>query len=166
MSPYGVMFRDEFGNLEKYPYTQAGVNPLWGVDDNTRTNTDILNSYRLNANALVTVPWVEGLTYRVNFLNNVTKNESGTFTNENYYVQEGEAASRYSPSIIQGFLTNANSNLNRNGISSYVFDNILNYKNTFGKHSVDVTLVATRDNQKYTLINFTGNNFAAMGIQH
>jgi len=163
MSPYGVMYRDEQGNLEKYPYTQSGINPLWGVNDNTRTNTDILNSYRLNANALVTVPWVEGLTYRVNFLNNVTKNESGTFTNENYYVQEGDAASRYSPSVIQGFLTNANGNLNRNGISSYVFDNILNYKNTFGKHSVDLTLVATRDNQKYTLINSTGNNFAANG---
>jgi TonB-linked SusC/RagA family outer membrane protein len=163
MSPYGVMYRDDQGNLEKYPYTQSAINPLWGVNDNTRTNTDILNSYRLNANALVTIPWVEGLTYRVNFLNNVTKNESGTFTNENYYVQEGESPNRYSPSVIQGFLTNANGNLNRNGISSYVLDNILNYKNTFGKHSIDVTLVATRDNQKYTLINTTGNNFAANG---
>lgn len=163
MSPYGVMFRDELGNLEKYPYTQSGVNPLWGVDDNTRTNTDVLNSYRLNTNALFTIPWIEGLTYRVNFLNNVTKNERGTFTNENYYIQEGESASRYSPSVIQGFLTNANGNLERSSTSSYVFDNIINYKNTFGKHGIDVTLVATRDNQKYTYINTTGNNFAANG---
>ncbi|WP_229213763.1 SusC/RagA family TonB-linked outer membrane protein [Dyadobacter psychrotolerans] len=163
MSPYGVMYRDDQGNLEKYPYTQSAVNPLWGVDDDTRSNTDILNSYRLNANALVTIPFVEGLTYRVNFLNNVTKNERGNFTNEKYYVQEGDAASRYSPSVIQGFLTNANGNLERSGISSYVFDNIINYKNTFGKHGIDVTLVATRDNQKYTYINSTGSNFAANG---
>jgi TonB-linked SusC/RagA family outer membrane protein len=163
MSPYGVMYRDDKGNLEKYPYTQSGVNPLWGVDDNTRSNTDILNSYRLNANALFTAPWIEGLTYRVNFLNNVTKDEKGTFTNENYYVQEGEGIGRYAPSVIQGFLTNANGNLERSGISSYVIDNIINYKNSFGKHDIDVTLVATRDNQKYTYINTTGSNFAANG---
>jgi TonB-linked SusC/RagA family outer membrane protein len=163
MSPYGVMFRDELGNLEKYPYTQSGVNPLWGVDDNTRTNSDVLNSYRLNANALLTVPGITGLTYRINFLNNVSKNERGTFTNENYYVQEGENASRYSPAVIQGFLTNANGNLERSGTSSYVLDNIVNYKNNFGKHGIDVTLVATRDNQKYTYVNTTGNNFAANG---
>lgn len=163
MSPYGVMYRDDQGNLEKYPYTQSAINPLWGVDDNTRENMDVLNSYRLNANALVSVPWVRGLTYRVNLLNNVTKNEKGSFTNERYYVQEGDAASRYTPAVIQGFLTNANGNLERSGITSYVFDNILNYKNEFGRHSIDLTAVATRDYQKYTYINSTGNNFAANG---
>lgn len=163
MSPYGVMYRDDQGNLEKYPYTQSLINPLWGINDGTRENRDILNSYRLNAHALITVPWVQGLSYRVNYLSNVTKNESGSFTHESYYVQEGDNISRYAPSTIQGFLTNANGNLNRNGIKSYVVDNILSYRNTFGKHGIDVTLVATRDHQRYELINSTGNNFAANG---
>src|SRR3546814_4372806 len=38
MSPYGVMFRDDEGNLEKYPYTQSSVNPLWGLEDDLRDN--------------------------------------------------------------------------------------------------------------------------------
>ena len=56
MSPYGVMFRDDQGNLEKYPYTQSGVNPLWGVDDGTRDNEDLLHNYRLNTHAVIKVP--------------------------------------------------------------------------------------------------------------
>ena len=163
MSPYGVMYRDDKGNLEKYPYTQSGINPLWGVNDGTRENVDILNSYRLNTNALVTIPWVEGLTYRVNLLNNVTKNESGNFTYEDYYIQEGSGIQRYDPTVIQGFLPSANGNLNRNGISSYVFDNIINYKNSFGNHDVDVTLVGTRDSQKYNYMNTTGSNYSSNG---
>ncbi|PWJ55018.1 TonB-linked SusC/RagA family outer membrane protein [Dyadobacter jejuensis] len=163
MSPYGVMYRDDLGNLEKYPYTQSGINPLWGVDDGTRDNINILNSYRLNTNALISIPWIQGLTYRVNLLNNVTKNETGNFTYEDYYVQEGEGIQRYDPSVIQGFLTNANGNLNRNGINSYVFDNIVNYKNDFGNHGIDLTLVATRDNQKYNYMNTTGSDFSANG---
>ncbi len=163
MSPYGVMYRDDQGNLEKYPYTQSSINPLWGIADGTRDNRDNLYNYRLNTNALITVPWLEGLTYRVNFLSNVNKNERGTFTHENYFVQEGEGLARYSPAVIQGFLTNAGGNLERSGITSWVFDNIVNYKNTFGKHGIDLTLVATRDNQKATYMNVTGTNFAANG---
>jgi hypothetical protein len=31
MSPYGVVYRDDLGNLEKYPYTQSLISPLYGV---------------------------------------------------------------------------------------------------------------------------------------
>src|SRR5690606_26307632 len=33
LTPYGVMYRDDQGNLEKYPFTQSQINPLWGVGD-------------------------------------------------------------------------------------------------------------------------------------
>lgn len=69
MSPYGVMFRDDKGNLEKYPYTQSAMNPLWGVDDYTRDNKDIRNNYRLNAYAIVEVPWIKGLNSLVSIKN-------------------------------------------------------------------------------------------------
>lgn len=162
-SPYGVMYRDEQGNLEKYPYTQSGINPLWGINDGTRSNQDVRSNYRINSNAIVSVPWVEGLTYRINLLYNNTSNESGNFTNERYYVQEGDNPSRYLPSTLQGFLTNANGVINTYGTKSYVFDNIINYKNTFGKHGIDLTLVATRDHQQYQLVGSSGSNFAANG---
>lgn len=163
MSPYGVMFRDDQGNLEKYPYTQSAVNPLWGVDDGTRANEDVRNTYRLNAYAVVSVPWVKGLSYRATYLINQEKWKEGNFYYEGYYVQEGEGLARYSPATVQGFLARANGNLLNDNTYSYVFDNILNYKNTFGKHGVDVTLVATRDYTKWERINTTGSDFAANG---
>lgn len=163
MSPYGVMFRDDQGNLEKYPYTQSSINPLWGVDDDTRKNTDIRNNYRLNAYALIDAPWVKGLNYRINVLTNLDNNQSGNFTNENYYIKEGEGLARYEPATVVGFLSTANGNVDNNKTFSYVFDNILNYKNTFGKHSVEATAVATRDYRRYEQINSTGSDFAGNG---
>lgn len=163
MSPYGVMYRDSLRNLEKYPYTQSAINPLWGVDDGTRTNMDLRNSFRLNTYAVVSIPWIKGLSFRMNLLSTLDNNQSGNFTNEDYYVKEGENADRYYPSTIQGFLTSANGNIDNNSTATYVFDNILNYKRTFGKNSIDATLVATRDNRIYEQENATGSNFASNG---
>jgi len=163
MSPYGVMFRDELGNLEKYPYTQSAINPLWGINDNTRDNEDIRNNFRLNAYGIVDVPWVKGLNYKINLMSNYDQNQSGTFTNENWYIAEGAGLARYSPATVVGFLTLANGNIDDNNTFSYVFDNILNYKNTFGKHSVEATAVATRDFLRYEQVNSTGSDFAANG---
>jgi TonB-dependent starch-binding outer membrane protein SusC len=163
MSPYGVMFRDDQGNLEKYPYTQSGVNPLWGVDDGTRDNEDLLHNYRLNTHAVIKAPWVEGLSYRVNYLLNQDNTYYGNFYYEDYYVQEGESSDRYSPATIQGFLTNANGSMDNRKAFSYVFDNIINYNKSFGKHALDVTAVATRDYMKYTRNNSVGRDFAANG---
>lgn len=163
MSPYGVMFRDDQGNLEKYPYTQSAVNPLWNVDDGTRDNKDAGNAYRLNAHALVSVPWVKGLTYRATYLINQEKWELGNFYYESNFVQEGEGLARYSPATVQGFLARANGNIRTDNTYSYVFDNILNYKNNFGNHGIDVTVVATRDYTKWNRINTVGTDFAANG---
>jgi len=163
MSPYGVMFRDDKGNLEKYPYTQSAMNPLWGVDDNTRDNKDIRNNYRLNAYAIVDVPWIKGLNYKINLQSNLDQNQSGNFYNENYYIKEGEGLARYEPATVVGFLASANGNIDNNKTFSYVFDNILNYKQTFEKHSVEGTLVATRDYRRYEQVNSTGSDFGANG---
>lgn len=163
MSPYGVMFRDDQGNLEKYPYTQSSLNPLWGVDDGTSENQDIRNNYRLNTYAVVTVPWVKGLSYRINYLTNIDKIQSGSFYYENYFVAEGTGLPRYEPATLRGFLSSANGNLLNSKTYSYVIDNIINYKNSFGKHIIEATLVATRDYSKYEIIYVTGSDFLANG---
>lgn len=163
MSPYGVMFRDDQGHLEKYPYTQSSINPLWGVQDGTRDNKDIRTNYRLNAYAVFDAPWIKGLSYRINLLTNLDRWFSGNFTNENYYIKEGEGLARYEPATVVNFLATANGNLLNSKTNSYVFDNILNYKNTFGKHSIEATAVATRDYTKYEIINVTGSDFSANG---
>ena len=164
MSPYGVMFRDAEGKLlEKYPYTQSAVNPLWGVHDDTRDNQDIRNNYRLNSYALVSLPWVKGLTYRLNYVVSQDANQSGNFYYETNYIKEGEGLARYEPSVVAAFLTQANGNIDNNKTYSYVVDNILNYKQLFGKHGVDATLVATRDYRRYEQVNSTGSDFASNG---
>lgn len=163
MSPYGVMYRDDKGNLEKYPYTQSLQNPLWGVNDGTRDNKDIRNNYRLNSHLVLKAPWVKGLTYRLNYLLNQDRGFIGDFTYESSFIAEGEGIARYSPAAIQGFLSRANGTLYNNSTYSYVVDNIINYKQDFGKHSVDVTAVATRDFRRFESVRTTGSDFAANG---
>ncbi len=163
MSPYGVMYRDDLGNLEKYPYTQSGTNPLWGVTNDVSDNDDIRNNFRFNAYTVVDIPWVEGLSYRLNLQTNLDKNQSGSFYYEDNYIAEGEGLARYSAAVVQGFLSRANGNIDNNSTFSYVLDNILNYKHVFGLHSVDVTAVATRDLRQYKQVNTTGSDFAANG---
>jgi TonB-linked SusC/RagA family outer membrane protein len=164
MSPYGVVYRDSLGDLEKYPYTQSLINPLWGVNDGTIDNMDITTTYRLNTYGVVTLPWIKGLSYRMNLLNNQERHDAGNFTYERYYIKEGAGiAGRYDPASVQSLLSNANGNLMTDVTNSYVFDNILTYERAFGKHRLTATAVATRDHLKFQDINSTGSNFAANG---
>ena len=164
MSPYGVEYRDSLGHLEKYPYTQSLISPLWGVNDGSIKNVDVTNNFRLNAYAVVKIPWIKGLSYRSNLLSNVDKRETGNFTYENYYIKEGAGiAGRYDPASVQSLLSNANGNIANSNTRSYVLDNIVTYDNSFGRHHITVTLVATRDHLKSDTLNATGSNFAANG---
>ena len=164
MSPYGVIYRDSLGDLEKYPYTQSLINPLWGVNDGTIKNIDIYNTFRLNSFALVSIPWIKGLSYRINLLSNFEKHQSGNFYYEDYYIKEGAGiAGRYDPASVQSLLSNANGNLDNSSTNSYVLDNILTYDHSFGEHRINATAVATRDQLKSEDINATGSDFASNG---
>lgn len=166
MTPYGMMYRNEAeGLLEKYPQTQSQVNPLWGVNDGSRDNLDKRNNFRVNAYAVVKLPWVKGLSYRFNYAGNMSKNREGDFYYESNYVREGayDDESRYTPAAYQSLLTRANGTLKHKMTDSWVVDNILNYKNTFGKHTIDLTAVATRDRKDYEENVLKGNDFAANG---
>lgn len=114
-SPYGVMYRNESEKLlEKYPYTQSSVNALWNTDKSVRDNKDIRNNFRANAYAVVKLPWVEGLSYRFNYAGNLSKNQSGDFYYEGYFVKEGayDDETRYSPATLQSLLASANGKIN------------------------------------------------------
>ena len=164
MSPYGVMYRDDAGNLERFPYTQSLVNPLWGVKNGVVDNKDITNSLRMTNYAVISVPWIKGLNYRVNYLSTLEKRESGSFTFENFYIKEGTGiAGRYDPATVQSLLSSANGNIANATTKSYVLENILSYDNTFGKHRINATAVATRDHRKFEDVNSTGSNFAPNG---
>ncbi len=163
MSPYGVNFRDDEGNLEKYPYTQSLTHPLWGVYDGTRDHQTIQHNYRLQSYASIDIPRIEGLNFRMNVQLTSDRSDGGNFFYEDYYVAEGEGADRYFPSTIQGFLARANGSAYNNTSFSYVWDNILNYNRTFANHNIDATLVATRDSRKYMVEHMTGSDFSTNG---
>ncbi|WP_195280571.1 TonB-dependent receptor [Parabacteroides johnsonii] len=166
MSPYGVNYRDEENKLiEKYPTGQSHGHPLWGVDDDTRYNSDIRNNYRLGVNVLVKIPWIKGLTYRMNYMGNWELSTGKNFITERSYVLEGDYddISRYSPATYESFLSKANGNETITKINSYVLDNILNYTNTFGKHSIDVTLVATQDLRESEKVVNQGSDYSMIG---
>ena len=167
MIPYGSMYRDDLGNLEKWPRQEGFeyINPLWGVNDGLIDNRDVRQNYRLNTYVLLTAPWIKGLTYRFNFQNNLNQQETGSFTHEGYNVAEGSVynAARYAPSTIQSFLTKASGSQGNYSTYNYVFDNILNYNKTFSKHNVDITIVATRDYSQSKSETMTGSDFLALG---
>ncbi len=167
VNPYAVNYRDEANKLlERYPHTQGLNHPLWDTEEaGVRDNVDKSDNFRLNAYAVVKLPWIEGLSYRFNYTANQTNDEYGDFYYESYFVKEGayNDETRYSPAAYQSLLSSANGNLRERKRTSWLVDNILNYKRTFGRHSVDLTAVATRDRLTWVSKKISGTNFAANG---
>lgn len=166
MSPYGVPYRNEEGLLEKYPNgTNESVNPLWGVNDGTQDNIDISNTFRLNTFAEVNIPYIKGLSYKLNYSTNLNLRNASNFVHESYYTYVGpyDDADRYSVSTQKNYLSSANGYDNDERTSSWVLDNILTYSNKFGKHAVDFTAVATRDSKHYKYKQMTGSDFSSNG---
>jgi TonB-linked SusC/RagA family outer membrane protein len=161
--PYALNYRDDQGNLEVWPMDSGGRHPLWDAKSGTRDNTDYRYNFRLNTYAVVSLPWVKGLSYRLNFLPNLDQERQGDFYHEDYYIRSGQGPERYTPAAIQLLLPQANGALTQKQTYSYVLDHILTYKNTFGKHNVEATLVATRDYSKYEQSKMTGSDFANIG---
>jgi TonB-linked SusC/RagA family outer membrane protein len=161
--PYAVNHRDDEGNLERFPTESGFLNPMWGVNSSTRDNTDYRYNFRLNTYAVVSIPWVKGLNYRLNFLPNLDQIRQGNFYYEDYYITAGQGLERYTPEATQKLLPQAEGELIQDQSYSYVFDNILTYKNVFGKHSIEGTLVATRDFSKYRASKMTGSDFSESG---
>ena len=166
LSPYAMMYRPN-GMLEAIPDgTRGRGNPLWGIDDESKKeNVDFRDNLRANAYAVVKCPWISGLSYRFNYAGNLNYRKSGDFTHESYNVPVGSSDddSRYSVATQNSYLSSAGGSMANERTTSYVIDNILNYNQVFGKHSIDLTAVATRDYQKYESQTLSGSDFASNG---
>jgi TonB-linked SusC/RagA family outer membrane protein len=161
-SVFGTKYYDGV-HLEKTPMQPGGSNPLWDALSGSIDNTDIRKNLLLNVYAVVKVPWIDGLSYKINYLPNEDRRRYGNFYYELNYVPEGPNADRYTPAALQSLLAKANGNIANAETSSYVLDNILTYNKTIGKHSIEGTLVATRDETKYEIINTSGSDFSENG---
>lgn len=165
ISPYGMKYRPN-GELESSPDGRGHGNPLWGVNDESkREDLDYHDNLRANAYLKIDCPWIKGLSYRLNYAGNLNYRKSGGFTHESYYVPNGsyDDDSRYSVETQNSYLSSAGGSLSNERTLSWVIDNILNYNRTFGKHTIDVTAVATRDYTKYEYQYMSGTDFSSNG---
>ncbi len=97
LTPYGRVYRDEEnGLLEKYPATEGiyRTNPLWDVESNTIDDHDVYYTTVLAGNILVKVPWVDGLSVRMDYSQTLRNIERDYFTHEGNYVLEGTSDDR------------------------------------------------------------------------
>lgn len=136
ISPY-----DEDGEIVAYPFGTLDTNPFMGtnVDDKERHNYFFANLY-----AEVKLP-IKGLTYRVNFGNN-------------YRIDNHSRASEYGASLTgEAYKTHGE-------YYDYTLDNILNYNNVFGDHSIGVTLLYGASERKYNYTNADAQGFSRLTL--
>ena len=162
MSPYARAIRPD-GGIEKYPREMSTVNPLWLSESGTVDDHDTYGTLLLKGHVLVTCPWVEGLTYRLNLSHSLERVERDYFEHEGYFVGEGNTEDRYSSDALTSFLSKANGYSVRTKNTYWVIDNIVNFQRQFGRHYVDLTYVYTRDSKKYDYRRMAGSDFSEQG---
>ncbi len=164
LDPYAQPTREN-GMPEKFPANEGTyrTNPLWDVLSNTIDDHDTYATTLISGHILVKCPWIKGLSYRMNARYSVENVERDYFTHEGYYVKEGQGEDRYSEETIADYLAQANGYSARTKNTYWVWDNIVNYNQQFGKHFIDVTYVYTRDSKRYEYRQTTGSDFAALG---
>ncbi len=125
------------GTLREQVYLGA-INPLLSIDN---PDKDIRQTLTGNFYALVDFPWIKGLTYRVNYSNNLT-----TYRDYNF-----------NPYPSGTFQNNANKRNSRQ--NAWTLDHIITYKNHFGSHALSGTLVYGVEELNYEMTNTEARNF-------
>lgn len=134
---------DGNGNLTIYPWPE---DPYYGNPLETTLWSDIDKSYQILTNnfAILNFPFVEGLSYRLN---------SGV------RVRFDDASTYYPRDTKTGFEVNGSSTTSRGLESNVVFENILSYSKTIGKHSIFATALYSYEENRETEHGETASRF-------
>lgn len=147
-TPYGTWLRPN-GDPTRYivEEDQVSSNPLYNsfMTDNKEVYNNLLSNFYTE----IKVPGIEGLSFRVNFSPNLRWNQNYNFFRQDQFLPNNT--------------TYANK-LNRNGFD-WVWENIVKYNRSFGKHNFDVTLLAGKNymEQEQTYANATQLSADALG---
>ncbi len=121
-----------------------------GIIENPLTNTpsendDLRDNLFMAWKARVDIPWVKGLAYEFNYSNTLD-------IRRNF---------EYNQSFTRAGLANVGRALRQNfHNTSWLINNLITYSKQFAaKHKIDVTLLASRENQKFTLTQLTSTGF-------
>lgn len=120
-------------------YQQYPLANIPADDMDHRNNLFFLGS------AKITVPWIKGLSYQLNYSNDYTFNKSATF----YPTNTPDGAKN------GGKATTAFSDTRH-----WLLDNIVTYLRTFGDHQINVTLLYTADEYHNTNANLSAEGFS------
>jgi TonB-linked SusC/RagA family outer membrane protein len=117
--------RDSLGNIVEFPMDDQGyINPL---ENSLAQNLNVSTNLTGTMYASVDIPYIKGLNYRVNWSNTLDDSKDYTF---------------WSPTTYTGGrgLNGTGSRALTSSLDSWL-DNIVSYKRTYRKHSLDATLV-------------------------
>src|SRR5690606_8876507 len=107
-------------------------------------NEDIHNNLFLVGRARVTIPWVKGLSYELNYSNTYSTRNNNTF----YPVKTPE-----------GRLNKGEAIKNPSEERHWIVNNIVSYLQTFGDHQVNATLLYSRENRHAQSSTLTASGF-------
>ena len=149
-SPYGAVFdEDGPGGYAFLPIGDPlGINPLIPT---LIDNEDKRLSLWGVVSSKMSIPFIEGLTWTLNYSNNFRRNLVNQFTNNTISnaaeVQNGIAFKR------------------KDEFYDWTLDNIINYRKTFAdKHSVDFTLLLSRENRNLDFTTARASNFVSQSL--
>ena len=135
---------DSLGNVIPNPSNTVVPNPFntFFVDDYDRVQYYFANLY-----TEVDVPFIKGLTYRLNFGNNLRNNQ------------------RYTSSQFEGNLTGRVTKQNQL-YYDYTLDNILTYNKSFKKHDITGTLLYGAIERKFNNTFVEGVGFSRLNLSY
>lgn len=162
ISPWG--FRNStFAGYEDWMEVFPGGNTSWANPLRDTQNVDdknIRNNFSGKAFMEVRLPWIEGLSWRVNANYNLSQTQEARFYHENYYVETLKESEIQNPSQ---FLKDANGYSKNSNGNSWLLNQILNYNKTIGEHRFDVTFMSERQRSKSDGSNATARDFKEAG---
>ncbi|MEZ4810108.1 MAG: TonB-dependent receptor [Allomuricauda sp.] len=139
-SPYGTLL-DEDGNFTKFATTDLfAVNPLHKFNESL-LDENVTRSY---VNPYVNVKLADGLTYTLNTFAEQRDEFLGRFQSENFTDGADNLAQ-----------------IRRRETTTYLLDNILNYKKNFGDHGLDATLIYGVQQSQWTELDNRATKTAA-----
>ncbi|MDP3001639.1 MAG: SusC/RagA family TonB-linked outer membrane protein [Bacteroidales bacterium] len=145
LSPYGVYWEDEArGIYKELPMDDIYPHPMMNTFiDNKDIRTSVLGI----ASSELNIPFIEGLKWTMNYSNNLRNQKVNNFWDNTLQAGNGKTL---------------NGSAQKGSYDNYdwTLDNIINYNREFlDVHSVDVTLLYSREYQKYESTYAEGNDF-------
>lgn len=163
-TPYAYKWIDESKKiLDKFPAVANLINPYWGNASQPGLYDDNLEKYtstRIIGFISADIPYIKGLNYRVNISKNKSETVSGNFRHEKFFTNPDVAADNANPSK---YLVNTYGSMSNFLSNSWEVQNLLTYKKTLGKHSLDALGGYQRDYSTTSQVTASASDFASAG---